>query len=57
MGDERLWTCTAAGIAELVAGRQVSARQVVEAHLVRIDAVNPQVNAVTEIFADTGRWS
>ncbi|GAB3672805.1 amidase [Saccharopolyspora tripterygii] len=53
MGDERLWACTAVDLAQLVADRQVSAREVVEAHLDRVDAVNPQVNAVTEVFADT----
>lgn len=55
MGDEQLWKCTATEIAAVVADRQVSASEVVEAHLERIEAVNPQVNAVTEVFADTAR--
>lgn len=55
MGDEELWKCTATEIAAAVADRQVSASEVVEAHLERIEAVNPQVNAVAEVFADTAR--
>ncbi|MEU4330586.1 amidase [Nonomuraea dietziae] len=42
-----LWALGAWDLAELVRGGEVSCRQVVEAHLRRIDGVNPRVNAIT----------
>jgi amidase len=48
-----LWQLSAGEIARGVAGREVSARDVVEAHLRRIEQVNPQVNAVTSVLADS----
>ncbi|GAB3436996.1 hypothetical protein GCM10027517_07920 [Phycicoccus ginsengisoli] len=41
-----LWRLGATSLAAAIRSRQVSAREVVEAHLQRIDAVNPAVNAV-----------
>ena len=41
-----LWRLSAIDIATLVRRREVSVREVIEAHLRRIDAVNPAVNAV-----------
>lgn len=45
MSDE-LWRKGALELASLIAARQVSSREVVEAHLRRIDEVNPRLNAV-----------
>ena len=39
-------------LARLIAAREVSAREVVEAHLARIEAVNGQVNAVVQLDAE-----
>ena len=40
-------------MAALVRDRKVSSRDLVEAHLARIEAVNPIVNAITVVLADT----
>ena len=45
MSDE-LWRKGALELAGLIKARQVSSREVVEAHLRRIDEVNPRLNAV-----------
>lgn len=45
MTDE-LWRHGALGLAGMIARREVSSREVVQAHLDRIDAVNPAVNAI-----------
>lgn len=45
----RLWRTGARALAEMVRTRQVSSREVVEAHLRRIDEVNPTVNAITAV--------
>jgi len=42
----------AVGLAALISSRQVSATEVIEAALARLDAVNPQLNAVTLELAD-----
>jgi len=42
----------AATLAELIRTRQISSREVVQAHLDRIAAVNPQINAVVTLLAD-----
>lgn len=41
-----LWRLSATELAALIRHRQVSAREVTEAHLRRIDAVNPAANAI-----------
>jgi len=51
-GTEELWRSGATEIARLVRSRQVSSWEVVEAHLRRIDQVNPGLNAVTILLAD-----
>ena len=43
-----LWRQSASDLAKRIASRQVSSAEVVEAHLARIEAVNPRVNAVGE---------
>ncbi len=47
-----LWRVSATDLAEAIRSRQVSSREVVEAHLRRIEAVNPAVNAVTVILGE-----
>lgn len=42
-------------LARLVAAREVSCREVVDAHLARIAAVNPALNAVVVVLADDAR--
>ncbi len=41
-----LWKMSATELAALVRARQLSVREVIEAHLRRIDAVNPALNAI-----------
>jgi amidase len=50
-----LWRLSAGELAEQIRNKQVSSREVIDAHLARIDAVNPQLNAVTVILADEAR--
>jgi amidase len=47
-----LWRMSATGLAEVIRSKQASSREVVEAHLQRIEAVNPAVNAVTVVLAE-----
>jgi len=44
----------ASDLAELVRGGEVSCREAIEAHLRRIEAVNPRVNAVAVPIAERG---
>jgi amidase len=46
-----LWAHSACELARLVRAREVSAREVVQAHLDRIGQVNPALNAVTVVLA------
>ncbi|MBX3705260.1 MAG: hypothetical protein KF911_01415 [Pseudomonadales bacterium] len=54
MTDE-LWRQTAGTLAHRIAAREVTAREVTEAHLARIDAVNPAINAIPKVLADSAR--
>ena len=47
-----IWEMTAGRIAAEVRARRLSAVEVVEAHLARIDAMNPAINAVVQHFPD-----
>jgi amidase len=49
---KELWQLSAAALAQRIAARETSARAVVEAHLARIDAVNPRLNAVVKVLHD-----
>lgn len=51
-GDSDLTFRSATELARLVREREVSASELVEAHLRRIEQVNPQINAVVQIDAD-----
>jgi amidase len=46
-----LWQRDAVSLAAMLRRREVSAREVVESHLERISAVNPQVNAIVTLDA------
>ncbi|MEU7149336.1 hypothetical protein AB0B15_15070 [Streptomyces sp. NPDC045456] len=46
MDENELHRWDATGLAELIGSRQVSATEVAEAHLRRIEAVNPKINAM-----------
>ena len=47
-----LWALGALDLAERLAAREISSREVIGAHLARIEAVNPAVNAVTVPLAE-----
>jgi Asp-tRNA(Asn)/Glu-tRNA(Gln) amidotransferase A subunit family amidase len=47
-----LWRMSATDLAGAIRSRQVSSREVIEAHLQRIEAVDPSVNAITTLLAD-----
>lgn len=44
----KLHECTATALAALVNGREISAREVLKAHLARIEALDPQLNCFTD---------
>jgi amidase len=47
-----LWQYGATELAELIRSGKATSREVVEAHLARIEAVNPALNAVTVVLAE-----
>ena len=53
--SEDLWRRGAGELAELIATRAVTSREVVDAHLERIEAVNGHLNAITLVLADQAR--
>jgi amidase len=55
MGE--IWQLSATELAQRIASRQLSSVEVVDAHLNRIDAVNPALNAVVRVLADEARAS
>ena len=50
--DEELVWLTATALSALMAGKRVSAREVMQAHLARIERVNPTVNAIVTLVAE-----
>lgn len=48
----QLWRMGATELAAAIRTKQVSSREVVDAHLRRIDEVNPVVNAVTVVLRE-----
>jgi amidase len=50
-----IWQLSATGLAQRIARRQLSSAEVVNAHLARIDAVNPALNAVVRVLGDQAR--
>jgi amidase len=47
-----IWQLSASEIADAVRSKRLSAVEVTQAHLARIDAVNPNINAVVQEFPD-----
>jgi amidase len=47
-----LWRMSATDLAQAIRSRQVSSLEVIQAHLRRIEAVNPAVNAVTVLLGE-----
>ncbi|MBL8699644.1 MAG: amidase family protein [Alphaproteobacteria bacterium] len=52
MGKDELWRWDAVDLAAAVRARRISSREAVAAHLGRIDAVNPRINAVVDRLDD-----
>lgn len=50
-----LWRHGAGELAAMIASKKASSLEVVEAHLERIQAVNPALNAVTRVLAEEAR--
>ena len=55
MTAEPLWSLDAVELAARIRRREVSAREVVDAHLDRLDAVNPKLNAVVLALPEQAR--
>lgn len=53
MGE--LWQQSAITLARRIAAREVTSAEVIDAHLARIEAVNPALNAVVRVLADDAR--
>jgi len=53
--NTELWARSVVELAGMIRAKEVSSREVVEAHLERIDAVNPKVNAIVETLAGQAR--
>jgi amidase len=53
MSDE-LWRRSATALAAAIRGREVSCAEVMQAHLARIDAVNPLLNAIVTLDPELG---
>jgi Amidase len=47
-----LWRLSATELAEAIRSRQISSHEVIQAHLRRIEAVNPSINAVTVVLGE-----
>src|SRR5215469_4549528 len=47
-----LWRMSALELAEAIRSRHMSSQEVIEAHLRRIEAMNPSVNAVTVVLGE-----
>ena len=50
-----LWKRSAKELAALIANKKASSVEIVDAHLARIGAVNPTVNAIVRVLADEAR--
>ena len=53
--SNELWRDSAHGLAARIRSGEVSSREVIDAHLARIEEVNPHLNAVVRVLADTAR--
>ena len=50
-----IWQLSAAEMARRIARRELSSAEVVDAHLARIDAMSPALNAIVRVLADEAR--
>jgi amidase len=50
-----LFYASATKLADMIRSGQVSSAEVVDAHIERIEAVNPKINAVAQLLADSAR--
>ena len=50
-----IWQLSASELAQRIARRQLSSVEVMDAHLARIDEVNPALNALVRVLADEAR--
>src|SRR4029453_6512850 len=50
-----IWQLPATELAQRIARRELSSGEMVDAHLARIDAVNPALNAVVRVLAEEAR--
>lgn len=50
---EQLWQRSAGELVEMIRTREVSSREVVDAHLQRIEQVNDHLNAITIVLTDS----
>jgi amidase len=53
MGE--IWQSSATELAQRIATRELSSLEVVNAHLARIEAINPALNAIVRVLADQAR--
>ena len=52
---KELWQCTATELASLIASKEASSSEVIDAHLNRIGEVNGHLNAVTKVLEEEAR--
>jgi len=52
---KELWQCTATELANLIASKEASSSEVIDAHLNRIGEVNGHLNAVTRVLEEEAR--
>lgn len=52
-GMHQIWRYSAVELANAIARRELSSREVIGAHLSRIDDVNPKLNAVVEVLRES----
>jgi amidase len=50
-----LWSHSATELAALIDRKEASSREAVDAHLARIAAVNPKLNAIVKVLAEEAR--
>lgn len=50
-----IWANTATELAAMIAAKELAASEVIEAHLARIEAVNPATGALTSVLAEQAR--
>lgn len=52
---DKHWQQSAITLARRIAARDITSAEVIEAHLARIEAVNPSLNAIVRVLADDAR--